>query len=160
MPSENTVQVPLTQGKFATIDAADAPLVLVHKWCFSRYAVRDRKLCDGPGPKMIAMHRFLLNAPSGVEVDHINGDKLDNRRANLRLATATENKWNFRLHRTNTSGYRGVHWHKASSLWHAEMYVCGRKTSLGYFRSAVDAARAYDAGVKKHRGPFGRLNFP
>lgn len=91
--------IPLTQGQFALVDDADYEWLSRWKWCvlFTDsvfYATRSRCLSDAPGSKTILMHREVLNAPDGFETDHINGDGLDNRRENLRLATHALNQRN------------------------------------------------------------------
>src|SRR5690606_1175342 len=101
-------RIPLTKGMFTLIDDADCERVNLHKWRAHRsrntwYAVRN-----GPGRKMIFLHRFISDAPEGLIVDHVNGDGLDNRRENLRLCTHAENARNRQTNRNNTSGYKGV----------------------------------------------------
>jgi hypothetical protein len=95
------------------------------------------------------LHRLLLRAPQGLQVDHINRNTLDNRLENLRLATRPQNQANAGLRRDNTSGYRGVSWAKDCDKWRAQVRVIGHKKSmhLGMFASQEDAARAHDWGI-------------
>jgi hypothetical protein len=103
---------------------------------------------------------FLDKLPrgSGIEIDHINGNGLDNRRANLRLCTRAENSWNRGLQSNNSSGYKGVCWNKRRKKWMAGIKVDGKSKHLGLFLKAEDAARAYNKAAKKQYGDFARLN--
>lgn len=160
-------RIPLSQGKFALIDAEDAERVLAFKWsalCPARarrqpkwYAVRQDY--SGPRQRMIYLHRFIMDAPHGVEVDHKDGNGLDCRRANLRLATRAQNSQNVRRRDTAASGYRGVY-PTSRRRWIAEIVSCGKRFRSFGFRTAEDAARAYDALAIEHHGEFATLNFP
>lgn len=155
-----TARVPLTQGRVALIDDEDLARVLAAgTWCATvkprtAYAVRMARKPDGR-PTTIGMHRFI----TGWEyVDHINGDGLDNRRCNLRPATAATNARNVGLRSHNTSGYKGVTWHKAGRKWMAQLRVDGRQVYLGLFTDPAEAASAYDAAALEHFGEFARTN--
>jgi hypothetical protein len=101
-----------------------------------------------------------MNAPSNRFVDHINGDGLDNRRANLRLATAAQNNWNSKYGMgIGTSRYKGVQWHKHRKKWVAAISIDGQKKCLGYYSNEKEAARAFDKAAKERRGQFAVLNF-
>lgn len=104
--------------------------------------------------KQKSFHRDLLNPPAGMDVDHINGDPLDNRRANLRVCEHRQNLWNGRPHRDGSSKYRGVSWHKQSGKWRAQI----QGKMLGWFVVEDDAARAYNAEAIKRFGEFARQN--
>jgi hypothetical protein len=108
----------------------------------------------------VLMHRALL-AVAGP-VDHTNGDGLDNRRANLRAATCTENARNVRVHRDNLAGWKGVSKAppRVRARWRARIWVDGRELRLGYFDDPEAAARAYDAAAREYFGAFAALNFP
>lgn len=109
----------------------------------------------------IRMHQVLLPPPEGFVVDHINGDGLDNRLANLRLVTPIQNCWNRRFRNKNcASKYTGVTWEKRAKKWRAGIYQNGKKIFLGLFSDEVQAAKAYDAAALKYRGEFAVLNFP
>ncbi|OHB78622.1 MAG: hypothetical protein A2Z25_16745 [Planctomycetes bacterium RBG_16_55_9] len=105
------------------------------------------------------MHRQLIQPGKGYVIDHINGCGLDNRRANLRLATVAQNAWNARK-RNPRSGYKGVWLAKDKGLWRAAIVHHGKREHLGYFNDKRDAARAYDQAAKKYHGRFAALNFP
>jgi hypothetical protein len=92
--------------------------------------------------------------PSGTEVDHINGDRCDNRLSNLRLASFSENRRNARRSKLNTSGYKGVGLHKASGRWHARIKHAKKYRSLGYFDSPEEAHAAYVTAAAELHGAF------
>jgi hypothetical protein len=90
-----------------------------------------------------AVHRFLVNPPGDLYIDHINGDRLDNRRCNLRVVTNQTNQANrHRLNANNASGIRGVAWLKSRNVWTAQITVDHKKVHLGCFRDISDAAEA------------------
>lgn len=91
------------------------------------------------------------------DIDHINGDKSDNRIANLRSATKIENKRNRRRNTDNTSGCKGVSWHKRDQKWYARIMVDGKSKSLGYYKSLQSAHAAYCAASQKYHGEFGNF---
>lgn len=95
-----------------------------------------------------------------TQLDHVDGNGLNNTRANLRPATNAQNNHNERLRATNTSGYKGVHWVRTNSKWRAEIRIDGRNRHFGYFVDPLDAARAYDAAARSAFGAFACLNFP
>lgn len=160
-------RIPLTQGKFALVDDCDFEALTEHKWFFLAvgYAVRNAKKSDVPGiyrrgcyRGMIYMHRAILDARPKQEVDHINFDKLDNRRCNIRIASSRQNKCNRPLKRNNTSGFTGVSWAKRERRWvafiHAEV---GRHKVVGYFRDKHAAYAARCAAAKKCYGEFANV---
>lgn len=102
------------------------------------------------------LHRFLLNPPRDMFVDHINGNGLDNRRTNLRLATREQNARNAKRPRTSSSGLKGACWDRRDQRWRSTIRLDGRKVSLGYFRTAEEAHRAYCEASAKHYGEFAR----
>lgn len=159
------VRVPLTRGLFALVDKADLHLLVGPKWHAStdgdgrRTYARAHKPGSGHVYKPIWMHRIILDAPDGVKVDHINGDGLDNRRANLRLCTNAQNSYNSRLVRKgNDTGLKGVS--RARRGWFARITVNYKQIDLGVFPSSKLAALAYDAAARQHFGEFARCNFP
>ena len=103
------------------------------------------------------LHREILPPPPGLLVDHINGDRLDNRRSNLRTATPSQNNANSR-DRPRKSGFRGVYPHRPTGRWIAQVSVAGRPQHLGIFDDPRDAARAYDLAAREQWGPFARTN--
>jgi hypothetical protein len=159
--STETVEVPLSQGLVAIIDAADAEAVLAHKWYAHRdgrtfYAQRKVRRPDGTRANL-RLHTSLTGWPL---TDHRNSEGLDNRRANLREATKAENNRNTAPQANNKSGYRGVSRKKGTRKWRAYIRVDGNSIHLGYYSTAEDGARAYDAAALELHGEFDSLNFP
>jgi hypothetical protein len=166
--SDGALGIPLTRGYVAIVDGADADLA-DSKWCAKVapntpvYAMRS----EGFGESR--MHRLILSRMLGrplarhpVErADHANGDSLDNRRMNVRLATAQQNAHN-RAKLTNhpvTSRFKGVYWDSEYQKWRATITQNQRRRSLGRFQHEEDAARVYDAAALALHGTFARLNF-
>ena len=146
----------LTQGKIAFFDEEDSHVVAGSDWCAVNvhgrwYAVTYRN----------GQHLYLHHAIMGStdEVDHIDGDGLNNRRSNLRHCTHQQNLWNARRQANNTSGYRGVSFDKKRGKWLAYIVNGGCQKHLGRFDDPVAAARAHDAAAIATRGKFARLNF-
>lgn len=158
-----TKQVPLTQGKFALVDDEDFEWLSQHKWHLSQHGYAARGKHEGYPKKTVGilfMHRVILNAPSGTEVDHINGNRLDNRRSNLRLCTRRQNLQNSRKRDNSSSLYKGVYFDKSRNKWQAYIDGPHGRIHLGRFSQETDAARAYDEKAKEVFGEFARLNFP
>jgi hypothetical protein len=149
---DGTILVPLTKGAFAVIDPVDAERVLAFSWNLSSTGYAHRS--GGRG----SMHRFILDAPPGWEVDHVNGDTLDNRRSNLRLATHSENMRNSRLSSRNTSGFRGIYRQSDTYRWVARVRVRGATHHIGSFATREEAAAARDRLAQELHGKFVRLN--
>lgn len=106
------------------------------------------------------LHRFITGAIKGQYVDHINHDKLDNRRSNLRLCTNSQNMQNCGKRKSNKSGYKGVWLNKANGWWYASVRKDYKSYHVGHFRTAEEAARAYDLKALELHGEFASLNFP
>ena len=107
------------------------------------------------------MHRVIMNAPDHLVVDHINYNGLDNRKANLRLATQRQNKIHvIRTMNPGTSKFKGVSWHKYHKRWCAKITTNGKTTFLGYFDDEIKAAKIYDEAAKIQHCEFAALNFP
>ena len=136
------------------LDETDAPLLGCYTWRVRRggYVVRAY------GGKSIFLHRLVLAAQDGQVVDHINGDKLDNRRENLRLCTVAQNSQNQSLRATNTSGFKGVRRNAAAGKWEALIRHAGRRIYLGLFDDPRVAAHAYNRAAVALHGEFARLN--
>jgi hypothetical protein len=155
-----TKEILLRNGMTAIVDDEDFDWLSQWVWTstgnggYVRRQVRNGLTCV-----VVVMHRLVIDAPDGTEVDHINGNKLDNRRCNLRLATSSENHCNRAKYvGTYSSQFKGVSWHSASRLWRAQIKVNRRAMHIGYFRTEVDAAIAYNEAAQKHHGAFASLN--
>lgn len=151
-------EIPLTQGKVAIVDNRDYPKLARHKWCAGRYGDNFYALRDNG--RVVGMHRVILKAPAGPEVDHRNHNGLDNRRSNLRLCTRSQNSFNRAPRAHSTSQYKGVCWLKTRSKWQVSISVNSRFRYLGIFRHEVIAAKRYDEAAKAAAGEFAWLNFP
>lgn len=105
------------------------------------------------------MHRVILGLPGEMDGDHRNGDGLDNRRSNLRPATAMQNSQNQGVRKTNKAGLKGVSWWGPLGKWKAGIQANGTPVHLGYFETPEAAARAYDAAARLYHGEFAKTNF-
>jgi len=155
----------LGDGEFTILDPKDYYLYSRFKWSVAGhdgkfYAVRGIKT-GRKKMKLERLHRIIINAPDGLFVDHKNGNSLDNRRDNLRLATSSQNHCNKIIDKSKSSSqYRGVIFRKKSGRYIAQITYKETNHYLGSFDNEIDAAKAYDAAARKHHGDFARLNFP
>jgi len=153
-------QIPLPCGRSVLVDDEDAERLSGYPWRLSQYgyAIRTKDSSDPPpAPETISMHREICNAPDGVEVDHRNMDRLDNRRENMRLCTRCENQQN-RVASGETSDYKGVCWDATHEKWIVRIQSDGKRRHLGRFHSEVRAAMVYNEAAKKLHGSYARLN--
>jgi hypothetical protein len=153
-------EIPLTQGKVAIVDDDVYESLSCWKWRYSHgYAIRSTPRSLGKR-KTIWMHREVVKAPEGMQVDHIRtNEKLINTRENLRICTCAQNSCNKNKYKNNTSGYKGVSWHKRGKRWEACICPKSRTIHLGLFDSPEEAARAYDAKARELFGEFAWTNF-
>lgn len=160
-------EIPLTRGQVALVDDEFAPLLARWKWYFgpAGYACRGRRSMKPY--KNIFMHNVIAffhfgDIPAGYQVDHINGDRLNNQLENLRVITVRQNMTNKGkpLIRNTSSRYIGVHWHKDSKKWTGAIKVNGKYIFHKRYDTQEEAARARDVAAVKHFGEFARLNFP
>jgi hypothetical protein len=164
------IEVPLTKGKVALIDDEDAERVLAFKWTYCRrrggleYAGRSIWI---PGQKKVSgvlLHRFILNAPKGVNVDHKDNNGLNCQKDNIRLTTQSRNCQNQKKRRGCAVPYKGVVY--VNDPMRRKRFYARINTAdlvphcLGYHHTAEEAARAYDAKARELFGEFARLNFP
>ena len=147
------------QGTYTLVDAEDLPRLARHPWCTTQHSGRLYARSSRPiGKRCILLHRFLTDAPDGMHVDHINGDSLDNRRANLRICTQKENMRNRRRVKGSRSPFIGVHLVKGR--YESRLKVDYTNLYLGRFDTPEEAARVRDEAARKYHGEFAYLNFP
>jgi len=152
------MEIPLTQDKVALVDDDDFDELSKHKWSVDTQGYPSRGIVTERGWRPVRMHRFILGLSFGEPADHINRDRLDNRRSNLRRCTRQQNTFNRRP--MSKSGYKGAYSSPTLSGWRAQIMVNGKCLYLGSFRTPEDAARAYDTAARDHYGEFAYLNFP
>ena len=155
--------IPLTRGKWAIVDAADYEWLMQWKWnawldpkSGSYYAKRG---IYGPETKeTVSMHRLILGLNKGEqkEGDHINGNTLDNRRSNLRVATRQQNAQNSKMKKTNKSGYKGVSWGARQKKFKATIMINGKNKVVCWSEDPITCSDAYEAASKKIFGKFAR----
>lgn len=160
------IEIPLTKGYVTLVDDEDGDLA-GFKWQVSRskqtaYAIRT--IWHQSGTRETArLHRIIIarmlngSLTSKQQIDHINGDGLDNRRANLRLATPLQNARNRAIQCNNTSGVRGVSWSVPSQKWRARIMTCGVSIDLGLFDDIEGAAAARRTAEREHFGEFSTI---
>lgn len=157
-------KISLTQGKVAMVDDCDFEWLSNWKWNllkspYTYYAVRGEYNDVLKKQKTIRMHRVILNAPKGIDVDHRNHNGLNNQRYNIRICTKSQNMANQRYQEGNSSEYKGVCWHNRGNKWVAYIGHDGKRIHLGSFVDEIDAAKAYDIEAKKLFGEFAYTNF-
>jgi len=160
-------RIPLTKGKYAIVDPDDYWRLRQYKWqavennsARTFYASRWLRRDDEKSLSTL-MHRQIMNVPPHILIDHVNHNGLDNRKANLRLATRAQNNRNARKVRGKCySKFKGLTWHKQQKKWHVRIMLNRKSIWLGYFDNEILAAKAYDNAAKKYHGDFAALNFP
>jgi hypothetical protein len=151
-------KIGLTRGKYATVSDKDYRWLARFSWTAqpTKTSWVARGVVDGV---LVLMHRIILGAPRGVDVDHKDFNGLHNQRSNIRLATPVQNEMNKRKRSGTSSKYKGVSWQKSNRNWRVIINVNGSKVYLGSFRSERQAALAYDKAAKRNFGRFARTNF-
>ena len=156
--------IELTQGKITRVDDEDYYQLNKSKWFahfdgYHWYAARNIR--KNGKRTTIYMHREILGITDPkTHTDHADGDTLNNQRYNIRKATSAENNRNRGKNKNNTTGYKGVSFHKRVMQFVAGIYTGGKRVHLGYFSTAKDAAKAYDDAAKEKHNDFAHLNFP
>jgi hypothetical protein len=161
-------RIPLTQDQYVIVDDDDFAELSKYKWCAMSnggkrqlYALRNLKRTEtGYRPHML-MHRQILKARVGQQVDHLNGNTLDNRRCNLRFSNTSQNAAN-RQKRGGNSRFKGVmitrRTYGLNKRWRAQIGLSGKSYHLGYFHTEEEAALAYNQAALRQFGQFARLN--
>lgn len=160
---QKTRRIPLTQGKFAIVDAEDFDRLNQHKW----YVVKDRntyyalrKIKSNGRQTILSMHQEIMPTPKGMEINYINHNGLDNCKANLRFCTHQQVQFTRKKIKAKTSRFKGVSWYKKYRKWAALIRHNYKCYFLGYFDNEVEAANAYNTKAIELFGEFARLNFP
>ena len=152
----------LTNGGTALVD--ESSYSFINRWSWQRhtkgyayrsftYGRKGERRCI-----QIYMHRLIARAKKGQQVDHINGDRLDNRKSNLRICSSSENAMNRKKQSGFSSRYKGVSWNSEISKWVAQIKIKGDQLSLGSFVNEISAAKAYNKAAKIHFGEFACIN--
>jgi len=156
-------EIKLTQNQFALVDDEDFEHLNQFKWCAHKrgntfYA--ERSVPINGKYKTKAMHKFIMcDNPFKSDVDHRDGNGLNNQRGNLRFCTDQQNQMNAKPRKNCSSNYKGVSLHKPTNKWRARITIEGKLIYFGLFNSEEDAARIYDDAAIKYYGEFARLNF-
>lgn len=148
-------QIALSQGKFAIVDDEDYEIISKLKWHYNNCGYATHCGCRNV---QLLMHREILKLQKGEFCDHINGNKLDNRKCNLRKATKSQNAMNQRLKSTNKSGIIGVSWDSGTKKWRAQIRLNGKSIYLGICSNKEDAAIIYNNKAKELFGEFAYNN--
>ncbi|MCM1219569.1 MAG: HNH endonuclease [Lachnospiraceae bacterium] len=135
------------------LDAENVDLASSYQWTVGTHGY----VTSGAGKKQTLLHRLVAGAEDGCIVDHVNRNKLDNRKSNLRICTCQQNMFNREQQANNQSGYKGVCQTKGG-LWQAQIQYCGRAVYLGCYGDALSAAAAYDAAARRLFGEYAFLN--
>jgi len=151
--------IELTQGKVALVDDEDFHYLSQWTWHASKhgkkYYAENTSYRKNKSPKITLMHRLILEAK---QIDHIDGNSLNNQKENLRACNKSQNAAN-QISRRGTSKYKGVCWCKRNNKWLAKITVNYKCKHLGYFINEIDAASAYDHAALEYFGEFASLNF-
>lgn len=162
-------EIPLSRGMVAIVDDDDYEMLSAFNWFVKPCGKSSeqtwyawRHVSVGGKSTTGQLHRMIMLPDPGQEVDHRNGDGLDNRKDNLRICRHRDNLRNQKKMRAGTSPYKGVYWNRARSKWQSQIggrEIPAGKNYLGLFADAVDAALAYDVAAISHFGEFARPNF-
>lgn len=154
-------KIPLTQGQFALVDDEDFEYLNRHKW----YALKSgktyyaRRNVVSFGKRIsILMHKAIVSAPPGKEVDHEDGNGLNNQKSNLRTCTHKENTRNRFHNNTAESGFKGVYWNPNNKRWFVSVRTIAGLKHIGYFDDKTEAARHYNLASKEHFGKYAKYN--
>ncbi len=146
----------LTQGQFAIVDDADYDWLNQWKWCaLKRRATfyAGRNIGGRCNQRLVLMHREIMNAQNGQEIDHKEGNGLNNQRKNLRFCTHSQNMMNSRKQK-GTSRFKGIYWNKQKQKWRAMITIDHKRIHLGYFVSEKQAAKIYQKAANEYFGEF------
>jgi hypothetical protein len=153
--------IKLTKGREAIVDDEDFEELNKYHWCVVSTGYAGRFTVTENKRKLQYMHRQIMDVSDpNIFIDHINGNGLDNRRCNLRTANRYTNLSNRQItNKNNTSGYRGVYWHKRHGYWISSIKFYNKQIHLGNFKTPEEAARAFNRKARELFGEYaGKLN--
>ena len=151
--------IPLTCRTYAIVDTGNLRNLNLYRWSLGGYKKGTRYARRSEKGQTIYMHREIMNAPEGMEIDHINGNGLDNRSANLRICTKAQNQQNSKKRTGKSSVFKGISWETDRKKWRASIVVNKKRICIGRFISEIDAAKAYDVEALSYFGEYARTNF-
>lgn len=147
-------RIKLSTGGFCIVDDIDYEYLKEYTWRQDQHGYASNVRRIKRRTVTILMHRLIINAPEGFDTDHINRNRLDNRRSNLRVCTRSQNNMNSKIRIDNNSGSKGVSWHKQTNKWRSYINYGGKQISLGLFSRLSDAVIARRIKAKELYGEF------
>jgi hypothetical protein len=151
-------EIHMIHGFTALVDDEDYEELSKHRWyCNDEYAIRRRKNGESGNTRNIKMHIAIMGKVEGLEIDHINGNKLDNQKSNLRHVTRSQNLCNMKP-RGGSSRYKGVCWDSGTKKWRVQINDVGKVKYVGVYANESDAATAYNVAAEQLFGEYARLN--
>jgi predicted RNA methylase len=159
-------QISLSKGYYAQVDEEDFEILSKHNWWIcevksKRATVIQLSAQTEINGKTVKMHRMIMNPPKGMDIDHADGNPLNNQKYNLRICNRQENLRNtnkYKRRKKCSSEYKGVSFHKKANKWEAGLQVEGRRKWLGLFESEIEAAKVYNKAALTYFGEFARIN--
>lgn len=153
-------EIQLTQGKFTIVDDEDYEKLKDFKWWYSKigYAVHTEYISLTQGSNKIYMHRLILETPLNMCCDHINGNRLDNRKCNLRIVTKQQNQWNRSSTGKGSSKHKGVYFSKQKNKWLSKIQKDFKEYHIGFFATENEAVIAYNKKAVELFGEYAKLN--
>lgn len=148
-------QIKLTKGYYSIVDDEDYDFLSQWKWHSVNKGYARRY---GLNKELIFIHNVLTNCPKHKRVDHINGNPCDNRKENLRIVTCSQNSMNKKGRKTGSSKFKGVCFAKKRNKWQASIRVKNKEKFLGYFKTEIEAAKAYDIAALEHYKQYAKIN--
>lgn len=150
--------IPLTKGKVALVSDCDYEYLSQFNWYLNSEGYAIREIWNGGNRVRVRMHREILGVPDGMDTDHIDRNRLNNQRENLRTCNRSQNLANKPKREDNKSGYKGVSWSKQNKKWTAQISKNRKIICIGHFDDIQKAAIAYNEAAKKYFGEFAFLN--